>query len=204
MIRSAIVALACLMFAAPARLAHGPAAGQAQPTVRFHHIHYRVGDPAAAMNAVAPKVDGVRIVVPGLGAGVRASAEYLFFDRMDESDAPSLEQPPVAAALAAAVTWLAARGVRVAPGEPAQLRLEELAGVRYHHVAFVADDLTAVVQALTAAGALRLRSSDDAVLFEAGGCGWRSYATRINPTSSGARCTPMYDRQRPVRAASAA
>ncbi|HJR59697.1 MAG TPA: heavy metal-binding domain-containing protein [Vicinamibacterales bacterium] len=145
----------------------GPPAGPR--ALRFHHIHYRVGDPSAAMNAVAPKLEGVRVVVPGLGVGVRAGAEYLLFDRLDDSAPPDLSQMTVPDAYASAVAWLAARGLTVTPGDLNRLRVSRaLPAVPYHHIAFVANDLSAVGQTLVAAGAAALRSSEDAMLFDAG------------------------------------
>jgi hypothetical protein len=139
------------------------------PAVRFHHIHYRVGDPSAAMNVVAQKLEGVRVIVPGLGVGVRAGTEYLLFDRLNESDPPDLLQPLVTRAYASAAAWLTARGVAVKPDDLMRLRVAgALPQARYHHIAFVADDLPSVRQTLTSAGAAALQTTDDLVLFDAG------------------------------------
>jgi hypothetical protein len=147
----------------------GPPFPLQAPIVRFHHIHYRVGDPAAAMNALARKLEGVRVIVPGLGVGVRAGSEYLLFDRLEESDPVEVSQPPVASAYAAAVEWMAARGLNPAPREAARLRVSAaLPEARYDHIAFVVDDLPGAVQALSSAGAEPLRDSGEAVMFETG------------------------------------
>jgi hypothetical protein len=60
--------------------------------VRFHHMHYRVSDPAAAMTESAARLAGVRAIVPGLGVGVRTGDTYLLFDRLREDD-PSGARP---------------------------------------------------------------------------------------------------------------
>jgi len=54
--------------------------------VRFHHLHYRVRDPAAAMTAAAARLGGIRTIVPGLGVGVRTGDTYSLFDRLNEDD----------------------------------------------------------------------------------------------------------------------
>ncbi|MEO5897190.1 MAG: heavy metal-binding domain-containing protein [Vicinamibacterales bacterium] len=59
--------------------------------VRFHHLHYRVGDPAAAMTAAAARLGGVSTVVSGLGVGVRTGDTYLLFDRFNDDDPSGAE-----------------------------------------------------------------------------------------------------------------
>jgi hypothetical protein len=54
--------------------------------VRFHHLHYRVEDPAAAMTEAAGRLGGVRTIVQGLGVGVRTGDTYLLFDRLTGDD----------------------------------------------------------------------------------------------------------------------
>lgn len=136
---------------------------------RFHHVHYRVADPAAGMNEVAARTGGPRVIVPGLGVGVRSGREYVLFDRLGPSDPAAVHQPPLAEAYAAAVAWLAGHGIAV---DPAQLSGVRIAGAspieRYHHIGFVVDDLTAVADGLLAAGAKAVVRSEDAALFDAG------------------------------------
>ena len=48
------------------------ARGMQSPTVRFHHAHYVVGDPSAAMSEAARRTEGMRVILQGLGVGVRA------------------------------------------------------------------------------------------------------------------------------------
>ena len=141
----------------------------AETGVRFHHIHYRVGDPAAAMSGAAAKLESVRVIVPGLGVGIRTGAEYLLFDRLEESDPPELLQMTVSDAYDAAVAWLRRHGISALPATTRDLRVSSALPVaRHHHIAFAADDLPSVVRPLELAGARILRSTADAVLFDVG------------------------------------
>jgi hypothetical protein len=142
--------------------------GAAQEAVRFHHVHYRVGDPSAAMNHVAAKVDGARVMLPGLGVGVRAGGEFLLFDRLDPSDKPAITQLPVTDAYRAAVAWLRNHGVTASPETAASLHISaDLVHEIYDHLAFVAADLNAVRGQLARAGATPARSNEDSLLFSA-------------------------------------
>ena len=53
------------------------------PALRFHHLHYRVENPGAALGDAADKLEGVRTILQGVGVGVRVGREYVFFDRLD-------------------------------------------------------------------------------------------------------------------------
>jgi hypothetical protein len=122
------------------------------------------------MSHVAAELDGIRVLVPGLGVGVRAGDEYLIFDRLGETDPPELMQPPIADAYRAAVAWLGKHGVGGAQADPASLRVSAaLPDERYDHLAFVTDDLTQVARVLSGAGATVVRRAEHAVLFDAGG-----------------------------------
>lgn len=144
--------------------------GAAQPEVRFHHVHYRVGDPSAAMRDVAAKLDGPRVMLPGLGVGVRAGAEFLLFDRLDPSDPPQVVQPRIEDAYRTAVAWLRRHGIVAAAGEAALLRVAPaLLDERYDHIAFVAGDIKVITQQISRSGATPLRSSEDVALYDAGG-----------------------------------
>ena len=141
-----------------------------QPTVRFHHVHYRVGDPSAAMSHVASKVGGTRVVVPGMGVGVRAGTEFIIFDRLDESEPSAVPQLPLAEGYGAALSWLARHGILATPSTLADLRVTAgLVEERYDHVAFVTTDLPKVREQLSRGGAAAIRSTEDAVLFDTGG-----------------------------------
>ena len=144
---------------------------QAAPLpVRFHHVHYRVGDPSAAMNHVARAVEGTREIVPGLGVGVRLASELLLFDRLDEGEVTAAAQPALADAYTAAVAWFGRHGMAVTPANPGGLRMVRvLPGERYDHLAFSVDDLARARAQIERSGAAPLRSTEDAVLFDAGG-----------------------------------
>ncbi len=144
--------------------------GAEQPAVRFHHVHYRVGDPSAAMSHVAAKLAGPRVMLPGLGVGVRAGAQFLLFDRLDVADQAQITQPPVADAYRVAVAWFARHGIVASPDNVAALDVgPALLNERYDHVAFVAVDLRAIKDQLSRSGAVAVRTTEDALLFDAGG-----------------------------------
>jgi hypothetical protein len=75
-----LTAVCALLCAAPA----GPATPPI-PSVRFHHFHFRVAEPAASMNQAAIALKGTRVLLRGLGVGVRVGGEYSLFDRLDAS-----------------------------------------------------------------------------------------------------------------------
>lgn len=80
--------------------------GGASTEFKFHHFHYRAGDPSSAMSEAVRRFSGTRVIVPGLGVGVRVGDEYLLFDR-DHAAASGESQPAAAEAFEAAVKWLA-------------------------------------------------------------------------------------------------
>lgn len=140
-----------------------------QQTVRFHHVHYRVGDPSAAMTHVAAKINGPRVVLPGLGVGVRAGDEFLLFDRLDAADPPQITQPGPPDGYRAAVAWLARHGVIASPSDlAASSVMPGLVNERYDHLAFETGDLGQLREQIVRSGAKALRSSEDSVLFDAG------------------------------------
>ena len=79
--------------------------------VRFHHLHFRTDDFAAALTAAAGTHRGVRTILEGLGPGVRVGDVYLLFERppSDAADgaADRIESAP--ARVDAAVEWLRTR-----------------------------------------------------------------------------------------------
>ena len=75
--------------------------------LKFHHVHYKVGDPSAAMAEAVRRFGGTREILQGLGVGVRIGDEYLLFDRAD--DTPTTMQSRFAEAYQAAQTWLNTR-----------------------------------------------------------------------------------------------
>ena len=146
-------------------LAQGGAPG---PALRFHHLHYRVDDPAAAMSRAAITLEGERVLLQGLGVGVRAGDEYVLFERA-ASGRGGRPGRPAEGAYAAAIAWLRARGVH-APEHFAGGRLATAArGEDLDHIAFVTADLGKVRAALQASGARPFSESDDAVMYRVDG-----------------------------------
>ena len=138
-------------------------------SVRFHHVHYSVGDPSATMSDAARKLGAVRVIVPGLGVGVRVQDEYLLFDR-DDTGASTNRGSSATAIYAASASWLAQRGLVVTPPGGDSLRaVTAFASERIEHVAFVTDDLPATLAHLNTRGAVAVRTTEDAALFDAGG-----------------------------------
>lgn len=137
-------------------------------TVRFHHVHYRVQDPSAAMSEAAGALQGTRVILPGLGVGVRAGDEYVLFDREDSPAANASAQSAVAA-YGLAAGWLAERGIVTARRTGESLKPLALFGdARPDHIAFATNDMTAVAAHLRSRGAAPLRAREDAVLFDTG------------------------------------
>ena len=134
--------------------------------VRFHHVHFRVGDPAVAMNEAATKLGGTRVIVSGLGVGVRTDDEFVLFDRLDESDPPDLLQPDVARVYGSAVEWLHSRGISAVPASWASTRIVQAHTGRYHHLGFVTADYEATIGRI---GVTPVKRTSESALFDAGG-----------------------------------
>ena len=131
-------------------------------TLRFHHLHYRVADPGAALGDAADAFKGTRVILQGLGVGVRVDRQYVLFDRLDP-DSSSSRGPKPADAYAEAVRWLTAKGVRVAPPSLADTAVARtIPDATLAHVAFAADDPRTVMAAL---GATPVSVTDDRAWF---------------------------------------
>jgi len=138
--------------------------GQAPPalTLRFHHLHYHVPDPGAALGDAADAFKGTRVILQGLGVGVRVDRQYVLLDRMDPDTSSSGRANP-ADAYAEAVRWLTARGVHVAPPSLADTAVARtIPDAMLAHVAFAADDLRTVMAAL---GTTPVSVNDDRAWF---------------------------------------
>lgn len=147
------------------------ASAQSTPplTLQFHHVHYHVGDPSAAMGEAVRRVEGVRVIVPGMGVGVRAGREFLLFDRLEVDAAPSSGGSAVAS-FPVAVAKLKSLGFAVVPDEVSHVKvITAMADLPVHHVAFAAEDLPRAVQRMLDRGTAALAQREDAVLFDAGG-----------------------------------
>jgi len=151
-------------------LALGGAGAQrvpAGPTVRLHHLHFRVASIAPALAEAARTHGGTRVILPGLGVGVRVGDYYLLFDDRASSDVPVATPAGGADAVRAAVEWLRERGITADGGAPLA---SAIAGDQtLDHVGFAAADPAAVAARLAAHGLQPLRRTPDSVFFEAGG-----------------------------------
>jgi hypothetical protein len=139
------------------------------PSARFHHFHFRVAEPADAMNETAAALNGTRVLLRGLGVGVRIGGEYALFDRFDFSDA-ARPVPPLADAYDAARRWLLDRGIRIEPDDGSS-RTELASKLTYEmldHVAFTSADTSAVVSTLIDHGATPWRQTDESRFFKTG------------------------------------
>ena len=149
----------------PASQGYGGSSPEPDHLVRFHHVHYRVGDPAASMNVAASGLGGTRVILPGLGVGVRTGDEFVLYDRFDETDPPDLLQRDLAHAYAGIVAWLAAKGIAAAPATLSATRVARAPAGRYHHIAFVAADFEGTIARL---GVAPLKRTAESALFDTG------------------------------------
>ncbi len=134
--------------------------------VRFHHVHYRVDDPSAAMREAAETLGGRREVVPGLGVGLRIGDRFLIYDREPDTRDMHLPThiPSVTNGFTAALAWLKSKGLAIG-GEPLTTEMvQNAAASRYAHIAFAAVAFDDVVARL---GNPAARTGDTA-LFDAG------------------------------------
>jgi len=140
---------------------------RAAPSVRFHHYHFRVPDPAASMNQAATALKGTRVLLRGLGVGVRIGTTYALFDRIDASTPGAAAHDSIDAAYDSARGWLSGQGISVEPdsdgaraGLAAMFSAEPL-----DHIAFTTADTSGVVSVLLSHGAKPIRQTDDSRLF---------------------------------------
>jgi hypothetical protein len=140
------------------------------PALRFHHLHYRVGDPAAAMSHAADELHGSRVLLRGIGVGVRIGSEYVLFDR----DASSTGPPPTSASpdgvYAEAVEWLRTHGLDAPAGGSSRVQISNaFRNEHLDHLAFTSSDSAAAVNVLEAHGARASRRTADTAFFAAAG-----------------------------------
>jgi hypothetical protein len=122
------------------------------------------------MNEAARVLGGVRVVVQGLGVGVRVGDQYLLFDRITAGDPlPEHEQRQVTAEAAfdAAARWLVRRGVSTQAGSFSAAPVSAArVPDRLDHIAFAAGDLERVARALADSGARPARQTDDSLFYQ--------------------------------------
>jgi hypothetical protein len=141
----------------------------AGPAVRLHHLHFRVASIAPALAEAARTQGGTRVILQGLGVGVRVRDFYLLFDDRAPVEVPDNRLTGGADAVRAAVEWLREHGITVdvpAGAPPAGGMTGDQA---LDHVGFAAADPAAVAARLSARGLEPLRRTSDSVFFEAGG-----------------------------------
>jgi hypothetical protein len=119
------------------------------------------------MNLGARTLQGTRVLLRGLGVGVRVGSSYALFDRIDASEVDASMRPSAEAAYIVARDWLRANGVEVAEENAASRAgfSETFGSERLDHVAFTGTDTDAVVEALRARGATLLRRTDVSAFF---------------------------------------
>ena len=141
--------------------------------MRFHHYHFRVPDPAAAMNQAATSLKGIRVLLRGLGVGVRVGSTYALFDRIDASSSSAAPHDTIEAAYDSARRWLSGQGIQVVPDtDSARSDLAAMfAGESLDHLAFTTADTSEVVSLLVSHGAKPIRQTDDSRLFPTDGAG---------------------------------
>ena len=139
--------------------------GGASTEFRFHHFHYRAGDPSSAMSEAVRRFSATRVIVPGLGVGVRIGNEYLLFDR-DDAPARGGSQPAAVEAFEAAVKWLARR---LMAGTASVTPRTAMPDLELDHVGFAmysGGDFDAAVARITGhSGVSVLERRDDSLLF---------------------------------------
>jgi hypothetical protein len=163
--RSLIAELLVCALVVAGRAASLPAA----PSVSFHHFHFRVGDPAAAMNHGASALGGTRELLRGLGVGVRVGTVHALFDRLDASEPGPATDP--GNAYRSATEWLRSKGIEMSEDAKSSAAVTALAELfrseRIDHVGFTASDLPSIVAALRARGTAPVRETADAATFRA-------------------------------------
>jgi len=132
--------------------------------VRFHHLHYKVEDPGAALGDAANRLKGTRAIVQGIGVGVRIGREYVLFDRAaGESGDAAVRTRNAGDAYSEAVLWLTSRGLQASPASLAETSIPRgVSSAAFDHIAFAADDPRAVLAALAETPIAR---TDDTAVF---------------------------------------
>jgi len=142
-----------------------PVGPRATPALRFHHLHYRVGDQSAAMRRAAETFQGARVLLRGLGVGVRIGEEYVLFDRADGTERGGASAETV---YADAVDWIRQRGLPAPADGTARARIAaEFRESTLDHVAFVAPDLPKAVEALRERSTTPIRQTEASAFFRA-------------------------------------
>jgi hypothetical protein len=157
--------------------------GQSAPAavVRLHHLHYRTDNVTAALADGVRLYGGTRVLLQGLGVGVRAGDHYLLFDVRSalENDGGTASVEPgsdvaherdVEGRYRTALKWLNAKGIAVTPSDLALTRLAApVPDAALDHIAFATGNLESAIEALRGAGTVPARRTDDTVYFRGDG-----------------------------------
>jgi hypothetical protein len=139
-------------------------AAQAVPDLQLHHVHIKVADQAAAMNAAAERLDGQRLILQGHGPAVRAADRYVVFDLADTA-APDGGFPR-SSAYDEALRWMRSHGLSVAT---AAADVERLASETPHGrvgvVAFSSPAPRTAIDALRATGVEPVEKTTDTARY---------------------------------------
>jgi hypothetical protein len=142
--------------------------GPPAPELRFHHVHLQVPDQAAAMNEIAERVEGQRLILQGHGPAVRAGDRYVVFDSAPELlSKPGERDPSGASAYDAALQWARNSGLIVAaPGSRTEPLSAGMSLGRITVVAFSSATPPAAIDTfLRAKGVDPTGKSDDTVRY---------------------------------------
>jgi hypothetical protein len=172
-IAAVVLALAALLASfgpsaagSPSRQAFDLAPARAVSSLRFHHFHYRAGDPSEAIRHAALTFQGTRVRLRGLGVGVRIGGEYVLFDRSDGTEASDVPDNRPDTVYSTAVEWLRAQGLPSPGNGIARAPIADaFRGLSLDHVAFVAPDLPEAIGALRERGAIPIRQTEASAFF---------------------------------------
>jgi heavy metal-binding protein len=117
------------------------------------------------MRHAAATFQGARVLLRGLGVGVRIGDEYVLFDRADGTEASGASPDAV---YTGAVDWIREHGLPAPADGAARVRIAaEFRESALDHVAFTSADMPRAVETLRGRGAMPVRHTEDAVLFHA-------------------------------------
>ena len=121
------------------------------------------------MAAFVSAAGGTRVILQGIGVGVRLGDQYVLFDRAPETRTGGALPLEATTRYAAAVKWLHARGFEVSPLELGATRVAATVpeGV-IDHLAFAVTDLAGAVASLGRRGVAPSRQTAESAMFVEG------------------------------------
>jgi hypothetical protein len=173
-----------VLAAAVAAVTSSPLAQRQPAALRFHHVHVRVADPAAAMSKYTRANSCTSVVLQGVGVGVRCGQSYLLFDRDDQPAAGAVARGAVtvngsgdratvrvriaADDVSAARGWFSGRlGLDVSRSVEfvdARRTPERATPDTITHVAFASADPSPAVAAIAASGVAVIGTTEDSTI----------------------------------------